>query len=166
MTSGHRSPVEGTDTWVALVDGPLPVTEVTAWAKDPSAGASVVFTGSVRDHSEGRPGVRALTYDAYEEWVEPKLREIVGRARARWPGVLRAAALHRWGKLGVGEDAVVVAVATPHRAEAFEAARFVIDAIKAEVPLWKYEQWQDGAGWSSCSHGHLQLDRPPVPAGR
>lgn len=112
----------------------------------------MTFCGTVRDHSDGHPGVTSLEYEAYLEYVEPSLAKVAASARSRWPGVGRLALHHRIGCLQVGEPSVLVAVSTPHRAEAFEAALFCIDAIKATVPIWKREIWAEGADWVQCSH--------------
>ena len=85
-----------------------------------------MFSGTVRDHAEGRPGVTALTYEAYAEEVEPRLAEIAARPPGeRWPALGRLALLHRIGRLEVGECSVLVVASAPHRAEAFEAARYL-----------------------------------------
>ena len=118
-----------------------------AWANQPDCGAVVVFCGNARDHSDGRPGVDMLEYEAYEEHVVPRLADVVAEARRRWPSVVRIALLHRIGKLEVGDSAVVVVASAPHRDEAFEAARFGIDTLKASVPIWKRERWQGGESW-------------------
>ena len=139
-------PVEG-ETWVGLSSAPLPVAEATAWAVRPDCGGLVLFSGTARDHADGRPGVRQLEYEAYEEQVAPRLTTIADEARVRWPDVGRIALLHRTGPLSIGESAVVVAVSAPHRAAAFEAARFCIDTLKRTVPIWKREVWADGESW-------------------
>jgi len=108
-----------------------------------------VFCGTVRNHSDGRPGVVSLEYEAYLEQVEPRLMAVASTARARWP-VGRLALIHRVGRLEVGEVSVVVAVSTPHRAESFEAARFCIDTVKESVPIWKRETWSEGSDWALC----------------
>lgn len=141
-----RTP-QDSDTWVGLTDQPLPVDVATGWVVRPDCGAVVVFSGTARDHAEGRPGVSLLEYEAYEEQVTPRLRSIVDEARVRWPGVGRMVLLHRTGPVPVGESAVVVAVSAPHRAAAFEAARFGIDTLKATVPIWKRETWEGGESW-------------------
>ncbi len=138
--------------WVALTREPLPVHAALDWAVRPDCGAVVLFSGTVRDHSEGRPGVTALEYEAYEEEVEPRLAVIAADARRRWPGVGRIALLHRSGPLAVTETSVVVVVSAPHRDEAFAAARWAIDTLKATVPIWKRETWDGGVAWSTCSH--------------
>ena len=100
----------------------------------PDCGATVTFTGTARDHAEGRPGVHRLEYEAYEEPALARLRAIAAEVRRRWPVVGRVALLHRTGVVELGDAAVVVAVSAPHRGEAFEAARFAIDELKRTVP--------------------------------
>jgi molybdopterin synthase catalytic subunit len=139
------------DTWIALTDSELPVGEVVDWAVQPGCGAVVLFSGTVRDHAEGRTGVSKLVYEAYTEQVEPRLAAIAEEARRRWP-VGRLALLHRVGELVVGESSVVVVASTPHRPEAFESARFCIDTLKATVPIWKRETWEGGEDWGLCAH--------------
>jgi molybdopterin synthase catalytic subunit len=135
------------ETWVALSAEPLPAGAAHDWAIRPDCGGVVVFTGTVRDHAEGRPGVTRLEYEAYAEQVEPKLAEIAAGARARWEGLGNIALLHRVGPLALQDIAVVVAVSAPHRGEAFEAARWCIDTLKATVPIWKKERWEGGEDW-------------------
>jgi len=143
--------------WIGVGAEPLPVAAVLEWVARPGCGALVVFCGTVRDHSEGREGVVSLEYEAYLEQVEPRLAGVAAAARSRWPMVDRLALLHRVGHLVVGDVSVVVAASTPHRAEAFEAARFSIDTIKQTVPIWKREVWADGSDWSECSHDLIDV---------
>lgn len=140
------APAQG-DTWLGLSASPLPVAEAVAWATRPDCGGLVLFSGTARDHAEGRPGVERLEYEAYESQVVPRLGAVADEARSRWPVVGRIALLHRTGTLEVGESAVVVVVSSPHRAEAFAAARFCIDALKRSVPIWKRETWAGGESW-------------------
>lgn len=135
------------ETWVALTAEPLPATAAHDWAIRPDCGAVVVFTGTVRDHAEGRTGVTQLTYEAYVEQVEPKLAQIAATARETWPDLGRIALLHRIGALALAELAVVVVVSSPHRGEAFDAARWCIDTLKATVPIWKKEHHDGGTDW-------------------
>jgi len=135
------------DSWLALTTEALPVAVVHDWTVRPGCGAVVLFSGTVRDHAEGRPGVSHLTYEAYEEQVVPRLDAIAQELRRRWPNAGRVALLHRAGRLEIGEPSVLVAVSTPHRAEAFDAARFGIDTLKATVPIWKHEVWEGGEDW-------------------
>ncbi len=135
------------ETWVGLSDQALPIGRATDWAVRPDCGAVVLFSGTARDHAEGRPGVHRLEYEAYEEQVTPRLAAVAGEARARWTTLGRLALLHRIGEVPIGEAAVVVVASAPHRAEAFEAARFCIDTLKATVPIWKRESWDGGESW-------------------
>lgn len=139
---------------------PLPLADVMSWVPRPECGAFVTFCGTVRDHSDGRPGVSSLEYEAYTEQVEPRLASVASEARSRWPEIARIALLHRVGLLELGEISVVVAVSTPHRAEAFEAASFCIDTIKTSVPIWKRETWSDGSEWALCSHELVEAGDP------
>jgi molybdopterin synthase catalytic subunit len=143
--------------WVSVSEEPLPVADALSWVVVPECGALVVFCGTVRDHSDGRPGIVSLEYEAYLEQVEPRLLAVASATRARWPAVGRMALLHRVGRLGVGEVSVVVAVSTPHRAEAFEAAQFGIDSIKTSVPIWKRETWAGGSDWALCPHEVVEI---------
>jgi len=145
------------DDWVALGTEPLAVSAAMEWAVLPHCGAVVVFTGLVRDHAEGRTNVTALTYEAYETEVEPRLSAIVAEARRRWPDIGRLALLHRTGRLVVGEASVVVVASAPHRDHAFAAARWCIDTLKTTVPIWKRETWEGGDDWSTCSHSVAEV---------
>jgi molybdopterin synthase catalytic subunit len=111
----------------------------------PGAGAIVTFSGTVRDHARSRT-VSHLEYEAYPEMAEQTLRDIIAEIRERWSGV-RVAIAHRIGKLKVGEVSLVIAVAAPHRAEAYAASRYAIERIKAILPVWKKEFAADGEYW-------------------
>ena len=145
-------PPTSADVWLGLSGDPLPVAPAADWVVRPDCGAVVVFSGTARDHAPGRPGVELLEYEAYEQHVEPRLRAIADEARLRWPTLGRIALIHRVGVVPVGESAVVVAVSAPHRDEAFLAARYCIDAVKASVPIWKHETWSGGEAWGSDAH--------------
>ena len=127
------------------------------WVNRPGCGAQVVFSGTVRDHAEGRSGVSRIEYEAYTEQVEPRLADIAREARHRWPMIGRIALLHRVGPLTVGETSVLVVVSAPHRAEAFEAARWSIDVLKETVPIWKRETWEGGADWGTGAHDLVEI---------
>jgi molybdopterin synthase catalytic subunit len=146
----HRAPA-GRD-WILLTDAPLPAVAAGEWAAVPAAGAVVSFSGIVRDHAEGRTGVTALTYEAYEAEAARVMREIVDAARARWADLERIAVLHRVGRLGLSETSVLVVVSSPHRGDAFDAARFCIDTLKETVPIWKQEHHAGGADWGTGAH--------------
>lgn len=117
--------------------------ELTEWTRSNQAGAVVLFLGTVREMTGDRRTI-ALDYEAYPEMARAKMQELADQAAAKWP-VLRAAIAHRFGHLELGDVSVAVAVSTPHRKDAFEAARFLIDTLKEVVPIWKQENWADGS---------------------
>jgi molybdopterin synthase catalytic subunit len=145
-------PIPDARDWVALTDEPLPGEIAAQWATVPSAGAVVTFAGVVRDHAEGRPGVEAMTYEAYEEPAVRALTDIVAEMRRRWPDIARVALLHRVGDLRLSEASVFVVVSAPHRGVAFEAAEFAIDTLKRSAPIWKQEHWSGGSDWAVEQH--------------
>jgi len=104
----------------------------------------------VRDHSAGKTGVTHLDYEVYVEQVEPNIREIVDEACSQWP-ILSVVVEHRSGRVELGEASVAVVVSTAHRADAFAAARYLIDELKARAPIWKKEHWPGGEEWSPGS---------------
>ena len=146
-----QPPASG-DTWLGLTTDVLSIGDAYEWVVRPDCGGVVVFSGTVRDHAEGRPGVSLLEYEAYEEHVEPRLVAIADEVRMRWPAVGRIVLWHRVGPLEVTESSVVVAVSAPHRGDAFGAARFAIDTLKTSVPIWKRETWQGGSDWGLDAH--------------
>jgi molybdopterin synthase catalytic subunit len=127
---------------VRITTEPLDLSEALAAVGDPSAGGTCVFVGTVRDHSDAG-AVIGLTYEAWDEVAETRLRDLADELHAGWP-ILRVALLHRTGTLDVGEASVVVAVSAPHRAEAFEACRHGIERLKHDVPIWKKESLVGG----------------------
>lgn len=135
---------------VAVGDEPIDAAALLAEVSDPAAGAGVLFVGTVRDHSPGKTGVTHLAYEAYEGEVENKIAEIVAEAAARWP-VLRSAVEHRTGVVEVEGISVAVAVSSAHRADAFDAGRYIIDELKSRAPIWKKEHWDGGEEWSRGS---------------
>ncbi len=128
-----------------LSSGPLDVAEVMRRVAGPGMGGVVVFVGSVRDHARGH-AIRHLEYEAYPGMAEREMHKIAGAAAERWPGA-RVAIAHREGRLEIGDLAVVVVAAAPHRGEAFEACRFAIDTLKQTVPIWKKEFAAGGEYW-------------------
>jgi molybdopterin synthase catalytic subunit len=116
--------------------------KVLVSVQDRSAGGTVIFLGTIRNRSGGRD-VKGLEYEVYREMAEKKMLEIERRVRKKWP-VRKMTMVHRYGRLKVGEVSVAVAVSSEHRAEAFEAARYAIDAIKRLLPLWKREMLTGG----------------------
>jgi molybdopterin synthase catalytic subunit len=109
------------------------------------AGAILVFSGVVRDNARGK-SVKHLEYEAYPEMAERSLNQIIGEIHERWSDV-RVAMAHRVGKLKIGESSLVIAVASPHRPEAYAASRYAIERVKAIVPVWKKEFTLDGEHW-------------------
>lgn len=151
-----QHPVIG-HSWLGLTDQVLPVGAVYEWCLQPQCGAVVLFSGTVRDHATDahgtlREGVSHLTYEAYDEQVVQAFAAIEAELRTRWPETGRVALLHRTGRLELTESSVIAAVSAPHRGEAFEAARFAIDALKASAPIWKHESWEGGADWGTGAH--------------
>ena len=111
-----------------------------------AAGAVVLFLGTTREMTDGRR-TESLDYECYPEMAQRKLSELEAEARRRWP-IAECCVVHRLGNMQPGEVSVAVAVSTPHRNDAFAAGRWLIDAIKTEVPIWKRENWADGtADW-------------------
>ncbi len=144
---GRVKPPDNSLAWLGLSNDPLPAEEARLWVTEPHIGAVVTFSGVARNHSEGRDNVSLLEYEAYEDQVVPRMERIVEEARSRWPTISRIALLHRVGPVEIGEDAVIVAVGSPHRDDSFHAARFCIDTLKFTVPIWKREQWDEGQSW-------------------
>jgi molybdopterin synthase catalytic subunit len=155
-------PPDSGDDWLGLTDATLPIGAIYDWCVRPDCGAVVLFSGTVRDHADGRSDVQYLEYEAYEEMVVPKLAEIAAETRARFPQVGRIAMIHRVGRLELGESSVVTAVSSPHRPEAFVAARFAIDALKVSVPVWKREVWPDGSDWGTNAADLVDVADVPV----
>ena len=138
-------PVAGGAGRCWLSEQPLDAGAVIARVAGPGMGGITVFIGAVRDHARGRE-IRHLEYEAYPEMAEQEMDRVADEAATRWPGA-RVAIAHRTGHLEIGDVAVVVAAAAPHRAEAFAACRFAIDTLKERVPIWKKEFASDGEYW-------------------
>ncbi|KOV58282.1 molybdopterin biosynthesis protein MoeE [Streptomyces sp. NRRL WC-3618] len=126
---------------VAVRDAPLSLDEVFRAVGDDSAGGTALFVGTVRNH-DGGADVDALGYSCHPS-AEAEIRRVAEKVVAEFP-VRALAAVHRVGDLAVGDLAVVVAVSCPHRGEAFEACRKLIDDLKHEVPIWKHQTFSDG----------------------
>lgn len=148
---------EGAAGRVELVDEPIDVADVMAHVRGPGRGAVVLFLGTVRDHHAGRP-VEKLTYSAYRSMALEVLTRIVADLELSSPD-LRAAIVHRLGEVQSGEPSVVIAVAAPHRAEAYAASRTALERLKSEAPIWKLEHYASGqAAWRE----EEPLTPPPV----
>jgi molybdopterin converting factor subunit 1 len=140
---------------------PLDARAIEQLVASPESGAILTFTGTVRDNARGK-GVTALDYEAYPPAAEKMLERIGDEMRERW-GIERVAIVHRYGLLQIGEASVVIAVASPHRDEAFAACRHAIERIKEIVPIWKKEHYDDGAVWiGSEADYQREIGRLPV----
>jgi molybdopterin synthase catalytic subunit len=128
-----------------VTDEEIRVQELIDEVRSEEAGAIVLFLGTPRRRSRGRE-VEYLEYEAYPEMAEAKLREIGQEIKERW-GLDRVAIVQRIGRVKLGEASVAIAVAAPHRKEAFEAARYAIDRLKEMAPIWKKEVWEGGEEW-------------------
>ena len=132
----------------SISEDPIDVEGLLANVKDDSAGATILFLGTIRNHNEGYD-VSAIYYEVYMRMAEEAMAKIEAEAIKRW-NLKKFAAIHRIGNLKIGEVSVAIAVSSEHRAEAFEAARYAIDQIKSEVPIWKKEIINNGkeAKWA------------------
>jgi molybdopterin synthase catalytic subunit len=142
--------MDGVSQSIRVGRGEINPTALLAEVSRHASGASVLFLGTVRDHSDGRQGVTHLEYEVFAGVVEEKIAEIVAEAAGKWP-ILAVSVEHREGEVAVGEVSVAVAVSSAHRGDAFEAARFVIDELKTRAPIWKKEFWPGGEEWSRGS---------------
>lgn len=130
---------------VQLLETPLQASACEQFVGHPSAGGTTVFIGTVRDQTQGKEVIR-LDFEAYAPMAVREMEKIGQQIIDRWEA-LRVSIHHRVGSLAIGETAVIIAVATPHRAAAFEACQFAIDTLKETVPIWKKEIFQDGEVW-------------------
>jgi molybdopterin synthase catalytic subunit len=130
--------------WIQLQPDPLDLDAVNAFVSVPEAGGIAIFLGTTRAETspEGQALV-ALDYEAYDEMARQQMEQLARQARQRWP-IRRLAILHRTGRVALAQPSVIIAVSCPHRGEAFDACRWLIDTLKAEVPIWKKEVWQGG----------------------
>lgn len=134
----------------------LSLDEVYHLAEDPGNGAIALMSGMVRNQTEGKP-VIALDYQAYEPMALQIFQQIANRIAQTYPTVNRVVIHHRLGYLEIGEVSVIIAVGSPHRAEAFAACQYAIDALKEDAPIWKHECWADGTqSWVKPSVDFLQ----------
>lgn len=130
---------------VQLSETPLNTATIIASVQDERSGAVNVFIGTVRNQTKGK-AVQRLEYEVYAPMALKVMQEICAEAEERW-NTVAIAAHHRYGVIETGDIAVVVAVSTPHRADAFAACQYIIDTLKERVPIWKKEFFEDGEVW-------------------
>jgi len=130
---------------IQLLETPLQSQDCIDFVQNDESGGTVVFIGAVRNNTKGRPVVR-LEFEAYAPIATSEMRKIAERVGERWSAE-RVAIHHRVGVLDIGEIAVIIALATPHRQAAFEACQYAIDTLKETVPIWKKEIFEDGEVW-------------------
>ncbi|MDQ4076652.1 MAG: molybdenum cofactor biosynthesis protein MoaE, partial [Chloroflexota bacterium] len=138
-------PVAGGDHF-AITEQAIDEAALRRAVEDPGAGAILTFLGVTRNRTGGRK-VEYLEYEAYREMAEARMAAIAEEIRRRWPSVKGIAMVHRVGHLEIGEASIGIAVATPHRTDAFAACRYAIDRAKEHLPIWKKEVWEGGEEW-------------------
>ena len=144
---------------ISLTHDPIDYEQLTESVRSNEAGAVVLFLGTVREMTAGRQTV-ALDYDAFTEMASAKLAELESEVRSNWP-VTDIGIVHRLGRLELGEISVAAAVSCPHRADAFDAGKYLIDRLKVVVPIWKQENWADGTTeWVHPGTGEVQQAHP------
>ncbi len=134
-----------------IVKHPIDVEAICRRASHPDHGAILAFIGTTREWTHGKRTV-LLEYEAYAPMAETAMRQIGEEIGVRWPGTITSIT-HRIGPVSVGEASVVIAVSSPHRAEAYEASRFAIERLKTIVPIWKKEIYEDGTEWKGHQLG-------------
>jgi molybdopterin synthase catalytic subunit len=143
----------------AITKEPISIEEVVKKVIRPEAGAVTTFIGTVREFTNGKRTL-FLQYEAYVSMAEKKLAQIGEEIQEKWPDA-QVAITHRIGKLDISDIAVVIAVSTPHRKDAYEANQYAIERIKQIVPIWKKEHWENGEEWVGN-----QLETKAYPAGK
>ncbi|MGK5087114.1 molybdenum cofactor biosynthesis protein MoaE [Bdellovibrionota bacterium FG-2] len=140
-----------------VVEEPISLDRMRELIADPAQGAQLHFYGVVRDLNAGRPVV-AVSYDVHKLLAERVFVAMIREAQEKWGKTQRIALIHRVGRLAVGEISVAIAVGSPHRDEAYQASRYLIEQIKVRAPIWKKEHYKDGdsewlEGHELCQHG-------------
>ncbi len=151
---------------IELIESPIDANQVLSWVHDPECGAEVLFVGTTRQWTvlpatagdqptaSQRVETSHLVYDAYRQMALVQMEKLEAEARSRWP-IRRLAMVHRLGHVAASEASVAIAVSCPHRSEAFEAAKWLIDQLKHQVPIWKQEHYvQHGAEWIHPTAGN------------
>ena len=147
------------NNWCEILSTPLPTTQAVEFTNDTQAGGVAIFLGTTRaENKSPSQSLIALDYEAYGEMAGKQLLDLASRAREKWP-IIKLAILHRTGRVMLAEPSVIIAVSTQHRAQAFDACRWLIDTLKSEVAIWKKEVWSDGnTTWVEGT-----FDFPPTP---
>ncbi|KAA8496906.1 Molybdopterin synthase catalytic subunit [Porphyridium purpureum] len=144
---------------VAITHEPISVETCVQQVSDDGAGAISTFIGTTRNTFDGK-GVVELRYEAYESMARKEMAVIAERVLSKWPAVKHVTLWHRLGTVPVGQASVVIAVSSAHRADAIAACAFAIDDLKAHVPIWKMEVYEDGSSWKQNSESVETLARP------
>ncbi len=157
---------------IELTDNPIDANRVLARVSDPECGAEVIFVGTTRQWTEWQQDANSparrvetshLVYESYREMALAQMSRLEEDARRRWP-VRQVIMVHRLGHVPANEASVAIAVSSPHRSEAFEAARWLIDELKHHVPIWKQEHYvQHGPQWIHPTAGSCRCDHPAPP---
>lgn len=150
--------------WIHIQKEPLDAGQAISFLCVPEAGGIDLFIGTTRQWTQGRETAR-LRYECYEAMAVAEMERLAAECRTRWP-VQRLCLVHRLGEVPVAEASVIVGVSTPHRKDAFEACRYLIDELKQRVPIWKYELYTDGSGeWVEGQHAESSKPaRAPQPS--
>ena len=144
---------------IELTNNPIDPSKLLGAVESVEAGAVVLFLGTTRAVTKGRK-TASLDYECYGEMAEKELRRLEAKARENWP-IIGCEIVHRIGHLDPGEASIAIAVSSPHRPDAFEAGRWLIDTIKEVVPIWKQEHWTDGSSeWVDPLSGTKQNNPP------
>jgi MoaE-MoaD fusion protein len=151
--SGHGVAGAGRPRPYEITDRPISLDDVAARVAAPELGGITLFAGTVRGVTAGKNGASEsfttdyLEYEAYPEMAEASFADIAAEAQARWPEISAVAVVHRVGRQEVGDVSIAIAVAAAHRADTFDACRYIIDRIKQVSPIWKREVGPDGSSW-------------------
>ncbi len=143
-----NSEFKNDEVWLLATSEKLSADDALNFASVPEAGAVVLFSGDVRNHSGNRTGVISLEYEAYESKLIGSFEAIAENAKSRFDGLCRIVIFHRLGLCRVGESTVVVVVSSEHRDSGFAAAKYCIDTLKHTSPIWKKEIWAEGNDWA------------------
>lgn len=131
------------DTWVEIVTDPIQQPDIESWLIDPRSGAICTFSGTTREWTKGMQ-TQKLFFECYPEMAFSEMQKLISKTRSKWV-TSKIALLHRIGDVAIGESSVFIGVSTPHRNDAFDACRYLIDTLKEDVPIWKKDFRPDGS---------------------